>query len=852
MQTVREPALFCSIYVHRHLPGFLRRDPRLVLLEMLETFADRHELAPFGTLCPHTRPSEIDLVALHRAPPAHRPLVWLSGPEGSDPLYEALAYAHADSLVLHLHIGRSDAWCRTLAEGWQELSVDLRSNLDAEALEAAMDRTFGMSVVYWATAVAGDDASVHDASARRLFEPSVARPTETDIGALWRCERPLYPELSRLSQDAWLLVTPPGAREESEANRRYANLRGDGPPDFTIVALALHKFAFEWREFADQHEELGRIRRSLDRRAHWILDTQRYYGSQLGELDTRESAEFQEKLARAANSLGDYRGTVSRIKELSRTLWVSRTNFLVHSTALVSADGADRVAAAADQEAAAADLLNDRHGHHEEEIFRRELGLMQGKRAQVTADIDYAERLIERYEAAVEAGGERLRMGEVAAAARSASIARVEVAAAVAALAAVVAVELLQLFPDLGARPLVAINLLLLSATTSFAIVLGLAGVGRIRTRVDRGSMCAAAGCVAGAGFALGAGADPTPGLFVANAAVIASGAVGAWILQSVWSIRRRTLAEDRRRRRRRVMADLAKLRYAEEELPDLLEDVPPASTYRIKDEGSLLRKVEERNRRRAAQLGIPPEELSASGRAYTATDVRDAIGVRYVVAPWRIPEIVRRVTRVTHALAIEYKDTAMRIGRRAAADGRGPETDDPTYRGRYRGLLVKYRSVHIDIDLWGVGAHKDVGMMAEIQIRTPIQDRFAAWFHDILYKEPESEPRGGTGEALRSRWRRRAEFPLKPFRHLAAAARAARRPRGPGAPDGPHAPGAPWVLRFFHLWHPWLNRPIARFLVWLADVEMRLFRRSMGWNEPPESGGPRETEAAGPGRGPA
>jgi hypothetical protein len=111
------------------------------------------------------------------------------------------------------------------------------------------------------------------------------------------------------------------------------------------------------------------------------------------------------------------------------------------------------------------------------------------------------------------------------------------------------------------------------------------------------------------------------------------------------------------------------------------------------------------------------------------------------------------------------------------------------------------------------------VNLVAEVQVRTRIQNWFANWFHDIMYKEqpppdPVELPTGWPGTLLR--------LPL-----LRRAVTCARQASARGGT-------APWLVRFFDLWQPRLNRPLARVAISLSDWEMRRHADLMEWGQKP------------------
>jgi hypothetical protein len=87
----------------------------------------------------------------------------------------------------------------------------------------------------------------------------------------------------------------------------------------------------------------------------------------------------------------------------------------------------------------------------------------------------------------------------------------------------------------------------------------------------------------------------------------------------------------------------------------------------------------------------------------------------------------------------------------------------------------------------------------------------FPAVQYPVLQAEPEvDEPAGWRSVLLR----------VLLLRRVVVCARQASATGGP----------APWRVRFFDLWHPWLNRPLARVAIWLSDWQLRRYREAMEW----------------------
>ena len=510
----------------------------------------------------------------------------------------------------------------------------------------------------------------------------------------------------------------------------------------------------------------------------------------LADLRSGESEEFQQKLARAQPNLAAYSHAASSVEDLRRTVVVNRTNFLINSVALVAGDGVKEVASSADQEMAATRFLEEWQAKRGDGVFLPELGKMQAQSAQLDVDSDYSGRAIARHAASLRSGGEQLdiagqrELGEIAA------HGALQAAAVAASVAALLATELLRTGDNLDKDPVLSFNVIALAVAFSFALVELLTEP--LRGGLQRFMSAATVGFGLATITALVWSGDGPP-LLVDGVFVLVGYAVG-WRLHR--SLELRDLVRRRRKRRRRIVEpDLEKLVYATEELPELLEDLPPATTYRIKDEDSLKEKIERKNRAKAEALNVSEADLRGMGQAYEMTDITDSIGIRYVVRPEHISEIVRRVCAVANVEQLEFKEVPTKI-----------ET------GKYRGFRMTYRSVHMDLDLWGVGAEKDVNLVAEVQVRTRIQNWFANWFHDVMYKaQPPPDP-------------------VEASTRFVACARQASVVEGT----------APWLVKFFDLWYPRLNRPLARVSIALSDWEMRRHVDLMEWGRDPRGGGDR------------
>jgi ppGpp synthetase/RelA/SpoT-type nucleotidyltranferase len=773
-----------------------------LLLSAVDDFAETLGLKRVGGKrgagWPHDRAAEIDLVELHRSGSHHKRLLWLDRVDPGAREFQCRVYSHHDSVVIQLVIGKlGDP--TDMAVAWADAVSTLHQGFNGNLLEAARQRAIGASAVFWAMADEGTDgwADAHGTEVAQILGGPLERRTDTDLGPLWLSDAAMFPAAPSVSQDNWVLITAADEASERAVQERYIHVREGDSCDFAKVALARHKIAFEAAQYQAEHEALEREKESLERRARWIVRTQTYHDVALADLRSDESEEFQQKLARAQPNLAAYSHAATSVEDLRRTVVVNRTNFLINCMALVAEAGVDKVASSADQEVAANEFLEDWQQSNGEGIFLPELGKMQARSAQLDVDSDYSGRAIARHAASLRSGGEQLdiagqrELGEIAA------HGALQAAAVAASVAALLATELLRTGDNLDQDPILSFNVIALAVAFSFALV-------ELLTEPFRGGLqrfmsAATVGFVLATIAALVWSGDGPP-LLVDGVFVVVGYAVGWWLHRS---LELRDLVKRRKKRRRRIVTpDLEKLVYATEELPELLEDLPNATTHRIKDPDSIKEKIERKNLAKAAELNMTVEELHARGLAYDITDITDAIGIRYVVRPERIPEVVGRVCAVAHVEQLEYKEVPTDIT-----------------NGKYRGFRMTYRSVHMDLDLWGVGAEKDVNLVAEVQVRTRIQNWFANWFHDIMYKEqpqpdPVELPDGWRGALLRA-----------PFvRGVFTRARQA------GAREGT----APWVVRFFDLWQPRLNRPLARVAIALSDWEMRRHADLMEWGQKP------------------
>jgi hypothetical protein len=411
-----EPVVFLSLYLRKHL---LPDEPAAVFRQ-IDSFVETFNLVHRGSEDHVSRATDIDLVKLAESPPDFRVLLeaHTKYPEPRlGTFYECTGYIYHDALIFQIMITKFEDWTGSFHDSWRELTTELRTSFNANALKSAGRGALGVSLVYWA--IAKDEVSVEVQQKEFL---SIAgnrdmRRTATDLGSpLWFCSNPFFSEAPEVSQDLWFLVTDASA--EPHVNERFNQPRLNSPAHFPIVALARHKIAYEYDQYRKETRAMEQAREGdVNVRVRALVGLQRHLGHEVEELRTKNAVGFQRKLAEAGAALADYGESLGRLKELRRTVLINYRNFVINSVAVVSAHGAHLVSRSIEQDNAAARFLAD---WSEDEIFARELSRLQGFCRQIDSDIDYATSLIERHRAFLSHSSEQLRiagereLGEIA------------------------------------------------------------------------------------------------------------------------------------------------------------------------------------------------------------------------------------------------------------------------------------------------------------------------------------------------------------------------------------------------------------------------------------------------------
>ena len=436
MHKACEPTLFFFVYLRKDDPHDAI-PARALILKHVDAFVASYGLSPVSeSRYPHA--SEIDFAELGRSL-SNFELVFQAHTEYPQSrvgtYYECLAYVYHDALIVQITITKFSDWVGSFTEGWNELWSSLNSVFAGNIFDEAL----GVSVVYWAIAEEAEEPEWYSPEIREIAADYNLQKTETDLGGrLWRCDRPMFTDSTEISQDLWMLVTPRSEESEKAVNRRFWQPYSSDPPDFSVVALAQHKIAYEKTRYTEERSKLAVARTSLDQRAGKLLELQRNLNKDLDELRSDEALEFQQLLAHANASLADYRRFVSLLKELRRTVTINRRIYLINCVALVSSIGATRIARSLHQEQAASEILGSLQ---DDEIFGSCLGKLQGFCQQLDSDIDYADSLVERHAATLQSAGEQLRISGERELGEIAHHLSIDSAAVVASVAAIIAVE---------------------------------------------------------------------------------------------------------------------------------------------------------------------------------------------------------------------------------------------------------------------------------------------------------------------------------------------------------------------------------------------------------------------------
>ncbi len=468
-------------------------------------------------------------------------------------------------------------------------------------------------------------------------------------------------------RDYWTLVP---TAQEGPANDLMVWRQGDMAP-LPLYELSRCKIQYEFQAYERVKAEVSRHQAQLQRRLKWFVTFQRAHDRDLAVGGSPEARELVQKLSRAATENADLSRDLSWIDDATNTVRINLENLRTAASEL-RVDGAPDELLRAD-EAEAADCLQ-----------------------QMEFDRVYHHDVGESAEAVLAMTGARLQVGLAHQTREQAALQGVQTSV-IASLGSVVALSQFRyLTPTLsGLSAGRFAGLLVAWLVTIFSLCQLALNWTRRRTPVDRASFALAAGLWA-LWSVSGLSSIPPGWRVSASAAALAAAAGTAYLLFLRFETRPhqewQALCRSPSGQRDAPLPDDDLLRLvaiARRELPDLLEDLPEPTVYRVKAEQS----ARGTQRRKGKQV----RELS------------DAIGLRYVVPPHLVPRTIRRVASVLTIGPPDYK------------------------RGTYWG-------VHLDARLHGQGLDPELDLRVEVQVRTPLQNRQAEYSHRHGYKAQSLE----------------------------------------------------------------------------------------------------------------
>ena len=668
MIKVDDPVLCFYAFFDKHLPMNVPFDPRIVFIDAFRECCSKLGLDAVGPAeCDDA--DKIDLVEVARSPPKFKVLVnrYHHDEGGAN---QAIGYVFGDTLVMQVSVSKRGT--HELGSSVSEFRATLVPAV-AEVLRLERKYLWGCTLLFWGLT---DRKYLSRLGGSKIAEDVVGRKdvalreAKIKVGRLWEVDTEWFDSLK-------VLLTPSSREMEKAANQQLFYRSSLAPADFPLEEMARHKFHWEFLEYTEATAELERIRKSIDRRLNWLIDTQRAYGDRISVPNSREAEEFLDKLSRAITNYSDYAQSISRVRELNNTLEVNRAIFEQRAMALMADGGVDS-------------------------IFSPHLSHMTMIMKQLEIDCKYYDQVLERARTVLDSAQNRVSLLRGHEQTETVKLQGIQSSAVASVAVTAFVLQLILMISEFQSSPLLTVSFMSMVALGTFAFFQIVISWNRVQTALGRLAFSATIGFMSSTLiiWILGPNAVvpflPWTALLFLACTVLGYGAF--------------RYSEERANRNRieeldRMVTEatgIRKLNYAIEELPDLLEDLPVTRLWRIKDEESLLGK------------------LARKGPGYTIRDITDAIGLRYVVSPWELTKIVERIKQVVVVDNIEYRDD--KITRELSAEGQ-------------KLLKPGYKSVHIDADLWGVGDKRDINLIAEIQVRTRLQDIYANFCHDRLYK---------------------------------------------------------------------------------------------------------------------
>ena len=440
-QNIHEPTVFAYVYLRGS--AAVADDNRRAILKQFDCFADKYHLGACNEY-PYKRATDVSLSALYDRNTKFNILVRAKSeyPKSEKGLYiECLLYCYHDTLILQFILTKL-GWRTNLAAGWDELNFLLRDGFDFREIGDSGAGTVGVSLVYWACCDPDVPIDRYLAGLQQIVDNRplrhVAIELSGSLGALWFCEQCFAPDAHPISQNLWLLLTQPTA--DLEVNERFSQPRLDAPSDFSIVALAIHKIAYEREEFFKERTQMDHERRQLEPKVRMLVNSQRTFGRDLDELRSEKGKAIQRDLATAGAQLADYQYRVGLLRELFRTLVINQRVMSINAVAVLSEAGAQQVARSSDREQRALMFLSN---WNSDEIFRKMAGDTKALCEQIKSDIEYESSFAERIAGSLQAIREQLQISGQRELGEIAYHLSIESAALVASIMALIAVEIL-------------------------------------------------------------------------------------------------------------------------------------------------------------------------------------------------------------------------------------------------------------------------------------------------------------------------------------------------------------------------------------------------------------------------
>lgn len=568
-------------------------------------------------------------------------------------------YVHNDSLVLHLGLSRSGV--ASAIQAWDETNAEL---LDLIREAQWPERPTGAN--WWGVTrvrralVKGHRGPPDEVEPRPdILAAMQRRPSaRLRVGRLWL-------RSNRFREREYWAVVP--AEHEGAANQ----LMFWWPRDiawFPQLELSRHKIAFEIEAYDAAKQAFAEPFARLNHRVRWFVSFQRAHDRALAVGGSPEARELVEKLARTTAENADLVRTLTWMDEITNTVRINLQNLIRAVDALQMPRDAD-------------------------DLFADEQAAAERNLAQMEADRVYHRSLAERAAAGVAMAASRMQVGLAHHTREQVALQGIQASLIGSFGAAVALFHFRNAVPFLyDLSPTRLTGLMLAWIATVFSICQAAINWNREKQALDRWAVAIAVGL-----WTLwGVGWVPFPASYVWRTAIgllLFAPAVGAGYFAFL-------IIETRPRGPKSLGGDFhpsgpteeslpedelkRKLEIARRELPDLLEDLPAPTVFRIKSEDSAAEKLA-RKRQPVSYLG-------------------DTIGIRYVVPPFLMPRYVWRVMSI-----LNFHEVDCRIG--------------------------DYRAVHIGVTLHGQGRDPALDLKAEIQIKTRLQDWQATWNWGHGYK---------------------------------------------------------------------------------------------------------------------